>query len=403
MEDPTRPRGARIAARGRAPKLCAILLLGAMLPAQATPRTPMRDDDVLLRLPAARGQADTRLRLLAAKLERQPRDPAAAAELAELYLNLAARTGDARYYGYAKSALAPWMQAERLPVPLLRSRIGVRQYYHEFAGARSDLRQLLTHEPGDTRAWFELALLDLGNDDSDAAVRACAAIRELDPLEADLCLAYIDSNGRDLAGGRRRLNKVATRIPEHRVDLRGWAQLALADASSRLGLNEQAEVAYRSAVRLAPGASDALLAYCDFLLDAARPREALRLLGAAPDTSAVATRRALALQALNDARAPAARRALAARLRQRVLLGDSPYYPEEIRAQLVLFRDPSAALSLAQAHWRLIKSPLSARLLREAATAAGDRATLSRLDQWLRRNPGAASISNANEVAHARG
>lgn len=405
MERPTHARDACLATLRRcATRTCATLMLVAIAAtAPAGPRTPARDDEVLLRLPPARSQADTRLRLLAAKLQRQPRDAAVAAELAELYLALAARTGDARYYGYAKSSLSPWLSASRLPPSLLRSRIAVRQYYHEFAGAQSDLRQLLAVAPDDSRAWFELALLRLGDGDSAAAARACAPIGDLDAVEAELCLAYIDANGRDLAAGERRLRQVAARIPETRVDLRRWAWLAAADASARLGQPEQAEAAYRRALTLAPRAHETLMAYSDFLLERARPREALQLLTAAPDTVAVATRRALALHALKDARAIAARRDLAARLRQRVLLGDSPYYPEEIRAQLLLFDDPPAAMALAQAQWRLIKSPLAARQLREAAAAANDGVTLARLEEWLRRNPGAVSRAHDSGVAHARG
>ncbi|UHQ21855.1 hypothetical protein LVB77_14395 [Lysobacter sp. 5GHs7-4] len=405
MERPTHARAACLAAlRRHAARIAAALLLATLATvSQAGPRTPARDDEVLLRLPPARGQADTRLRLLAAKLERQPRDAAVAAELAELYLGLAARTDDARYYGYAKSALRPWLSAGRLPPSLLRSRIAVRQYYHEFAGAQSDLRQLLAAAPDDSRAWFELALLRLGDGDSAAAARACEAIAGLDAVEAELCLAYLDANGRDLAAGERRLNHLAARIPDTRAGLRRWAWLAAADASARLGRPDQAEAAYRRALPLAPAAHDTLMAYSDFLLERARPREALQLLAAAPDTVAVATRRALALHALKDARALAARRDLAARLRQRVLLGDSPYYPEEIRAQLLLFDDPPAALALAHAQWRLIKSPLAARQLREAAAAAADGVTLAQLNEWLRRNPGAASQAHVSGVAHARG
>lgn len=131
-----------------------------------------------------------------------------------------------------------------------------------------------------------------------------------------------------------------------------------------------------------------LAGYSDFLLDRRRPREVLAVLAEAPDTVAVLLRRSLAHQAIGDGRGTATRTELERRLERRRLLGDAPYYDEEIRAQLHLFGRPSEALRLAGDYWRLHKSPRSARLLVEAAAASGDPGAASDVQRWLRANPG---------------
>lgn len=131
-----------------------------------------------------------------------------------------------------------------------------------------------------------------------------------------------------------------------------------------------------------------LAGYSDFLLDRHRPREVLAVLAEAPDTVAVLLRRSLAHQAIGDGRGTATRTELERRLERRRLLGDAPYYDEEIRAQLHLFGRPSEALRLAGDYWRLHKSPRSARLLVEAAAASGDPGAAADVQRWLRANPG---------------
>lgn len=365
-----------------------LLLVASPLLAAVTPRTPARDNEVLVRLSATRTYADARLRTLGAMLARNPRDLAVAAELAELYLGLAVRTGDARYYGYAKSTLAPWSERAQLPPGVLRSRAALRQYFHEFAQAKADTERLLEREPEDSRAWFDLALIELGEGNAAAALTACNALRRLDPTSWQLCTGYVESAGPDLPRGHQRLATMLSRLPARDTALRRWTLTALADAAVRLGRDDEAERHYRQAVQLDARANDVLSGYSDFLLDHRRPREALALLAAAPDSVATLLRRCLAYRALGDSRATAASAELAQRLRQRQLLNDPPYYAEEIRAQLYLFDRPAQALSLASEHWRLIKSPLSARLLMEAAIRAGDRPAQVRVRQWLRENPG---------------
>lgn len=387
-----RRQGGRAQASGRMALLARIAVLAiamaALPPAAAAARTPRQASEVLLTLPRTRALADHRIRSLADALAREPRDLAAASELSELYLGLAARSGDPRYYGYAKSVLTPWQQRSRLPAGMLRSRAEVRRYFHEFAQAKADTLALLALEPGDAGAWFDLALLQLGDGDARAAAAACDTLRRLAWVSGELCRGYIDSNGADLHRGYAELARALQALPETQYGQRRWALTALADAAARLRRPDDAERYYRAAQQLDPRAADVLTGYSDFLLDQARPRDALAVLAPAPDNVSALLRRCLAYRALHDARYRAATIDLAQRLRQRQRLGDSPYYAEEIRAQLYLFDQPARALTLAAEYWGVLKSPLSARLLVEAAAAAGELRAADDVRRWLHANPG---------------
>jgi hypothetical protein len=51
---------------------------------------------------------------------------------------------------------------------------------------------------------------------------------------------------------------------------------------------------------------------------------------------------------------------------------------------LELLHEPAAALQLARANWAVQKEPADARVLLQAALAAGDARTCQQLQAWLR-------------------
>jgi hypothetical protein len=63
--------------------------------------------------------------------------------------------------------------------------------------------------------------------------------------------------------------------------------------------------------------------------------------------------------------------------------GDRVHLREEARFELHLRHDPSKALRLAKENWAVQKEPADARILLEAAIAAGDRGSTRALRQWL--------------------
>ena len=95
-------------------------------------------------------------------------------------------------------------------------------------------------------------------------------------------------------------------------------------------------------------------------------------------------RRALALHALSDPAFSAHHQRIldgfaAARRRDEAL-----HLREEARYLLATADDPRAALQLAQQNWRIQREPPDARVLLQAAAAAGDSAAAEPVRQWLR-------------------
>src|SRR5947208_14158840 len=89
--------------------ICAVLLIAAAAPAIAAPFVPASDSQVLERLPFSPSDPAVReLRALRGRLEREQNNLPLAVRVAQRYLELGRVTGDPRYAGYAKAALARW-------------------------------------------------------------------------------------------------------------------------------------------------------------------------------------------------------------------------------------------------------------------------------------------------------
>ncbi|HEY5801324.1 MAG TPA: hypothetical protein VIT92_13960, partial [Burkholderiaceae bacterium] len=91
-----------------------------------------------------------------------------------------------------------------------------------------------------------------------------------------------------------------------------------------------------------------------------------------------------ALQATGSADVQAAADALGARLRDATRRGDTLHLREQARFELVLLGNAPAALKTALANWELHKEPADARIVLEAASAAGDRAAAEAVIAWVR-------------------
>ncbi len=114
-------------------------LLAAMsmllaLGAQAAPRTPDSDVEVLEKLPTRAGDSTAReLASLRAVLLQAPTDEATATRLGWRYFDLAMARGDPRYIGYADAVVSRFPATSSAPLLTLRGML--RQYRHDFAGA----------------------------------------------------------------------------------------------------------------------------------------------------------------------------------------------------------------------------------------------------------------------------
>jgi hypothetical protein len=366
--------------------LTAAALLALALAAAAAPRVPASDAEVLERVPArASGDPRTRdLQALRAAWRAQPRDVELAVRLARRYVEEAGSAGDPRYIGYAQAALAPWWNEATPPVPVRVQRAVLRQYGHQFDAALADLDAAVRAEPANAEAWSWLAAIHLVRADYAAAARACERLAPLtSALLAVGCRATVDSLTGHAGTAAIDLAVALRASTDATPDERLWVLTRQAEIAERRGSIAIAERAFKEALAL--GVADVYLraAHADFLLDNGRAREVLELLEDGTRADVLLLRLALAAKASGDPRGPGWTRDLAARFAAARARGDNTHEKEEARFALELQGDAARALALARSNYAVQREPADARILLEAALAAGDPAAAIPVRQWL--------------------
>ena len=344
------------------------------------PRTPTDVGEVLERLAVKAGDPDaSRLKQYQQAVSRTPKDAQAVAALARLYFDLAMAHGDPRYVGYADALISAY--PGQLSAELLFIRGLLRQYRHGFEEAKGDLRAALAAQPDFSEAQGWLAAIALVQADYAGAGQACTALGAAGSLTLQAgCLGLTLAYTGQLAQGYQALEKGLARAsdPGNRL----WLLTRLGEVAAWQGRASLAESHYKSALRL--GLTDAYLlaAWSDFLLDQQRPKEVVALLAGKEASDPLLLRLALAHQQTGSPKAPALIKMLDERFAATRLRGDTTHRAEEARYALQLRRDTSAALALAQANYEVQREPRDARILLEAALAAGQRAPAQKVEAW---------------------
>ena len=348
----------------------------------AAPRTPTDVGEVLERLAVKAGDPDaSRLKQYQQAVSRTPKDAQAVAALARLYFDLAMAHGDPRYVGYADALISAY--PGQLSAELLFIRGLLRQYRHGFEEAKGDLRAALAAQPDFSEAQGWLAAIALVQADHAGAGQACTALGAAGSLTLQAgCLGLTLAYTGQLAQGYQALEKGLARAsdPGNRL----WLLTRLGEVAAWQGRASLAESHYKSALRL--GLTDAYLlaAWSDFLLDQQRPNEVVALLAGKEASDPLLLRLALAHQQMGSPKAPALVKMLDDRFAATRLRGDTTHRAEEARYALQLRRDIGAALALAQANYEVQREPRDARILLEAALAAGQRAPAQKVEAWVK-------------------
>jgi len=347
--------------------------LGWDAAAWAEPYRPATADEVLERLPT-RWESRHELRDLRQAAAGRPTDPAAAFALVRRYIELGRAESDPRYYGYAEAALAPWLRsAPPLPEALVLSAT-LHQGRHEFAAALADLSAALARQPRLAQAWLTRAVILEVQGDYPGALQSCLPLAKLaPPLTAATCVNSALSLSGQAASAYRRLDLAAQSLAGAEAAERQWALTALAEIAARLGRFDEAGRQFDAALAVEQRSSYLLAAYADFLLDRQRPGEVVKLLRDETRADSLLLRLALAEQRLDAPELPAHVAALSDRFAASRLRGDTTHQGDEARFRLRLSHDPQTALELAQANWTVQREPRDARILLEAALAAGGR------------------------------
>lgn len=374
--------------------LPACLLIAA--PSLAAPFKPGSDAQVLERVSARASDPRTReIETLRAAWQSDPRNPDLAVRLARRWFEEALAQGDPRYVGHAQAALGPWWSEPAPPTAVRVQRAKLLQYGHRFDEALADLAAVVQADPADAEAWATSAAIRMVRADYAGARADCQSLAPLTtPLIAVACAAYADSMSGKIDEAARAIDAALAAAPtDTGAAERLWALTRLAEIEERRGSDVAAETAFRAALALGLPDVYLLSAYADFLLDRDRAAEALTLLttprgGAQEATRAdvLLLRLALAAKAVNDPRAAAWTRELAARFAAARARGDTTHEKEESRFALALQSDAKRALELARSNFALQREAADARVLLEAALAARDAAGAEPALQWLRTN-----------------
>jgi hypothetical protein len=367
--------------------LVAIAVCGA-LPASAEPYTPRDDAAVLERLSIAPSDPDARqLQQARATLAVRPSDLAAALHVARLDLQIGRAQSDPRYYGYAQGALAPWWSLPAPPLPVLVLRATIRQHDHDFDAALQDLAHALQTDPRNAEAWLTQAVVQTVRGDYAAARQSCLQVLPLAPsLVGVTCLSGVDSLTGNAEPAYDRLRHALQTPSNADAATLQWSLTALAEIAARRGDARRAEAHFRQALGFARRDDYLLAAFADFLLDQDRAAEVRTLLADETRVDALLLRLALAESQLGAAEAGPHIALLRDRFAAARLRGDRVHRREEARFALYLRGDARAALRLARANWAVQREPADARILLEAARAAGDRAAAAPVLQFVADN-----------------
>ena len=350
----------------------------------AAPRVPSSDSEVLEQLratPEDPGLAS--LRQMRAELSRHPEDLALATSTARAYLERGSVEGDPRFTGRAQAALMPWWAQPQAPEPVLVLRAIIRQRNHFFAPAIEDLQRALALDPRDGQAWLTLASVQTVAGDLDGSRRSCIQVFGLVSRVAGVaCLSPLDGNYQLLE--RTLAQDGASGATAE------WIWTLIAELAARAGDVSAAEAAFRRALAVDTPSAYLLGAWSDFLLDQKRPAEVVRLLRDRTRIDPLLLRLALAEQALRAPELAAHVEALRERFAASRQRGDVVHRREEARFELDLEHDPARALRLARDNWAVQHEVADARVLLDAAKAAGDEqaaapaAAFARQAHWAR-------------------
>jgi Tfp pilus assembly protein PilF len=333
--------------------------------------------------------ADPRARelaLLRRRLDADPQNLGLAVELAQLDIEESRARADPRYLGRAQAALAPWWNEPDAPPKVLLLRATIRQSLHDFEGALVDLDRLVALEPDDAQAWLTRAVvLTVRGRYTDARASCAPLARLAGPLVTTACLAPIDSLTGHAKDAYLQLHDAYTKAaPTIGTDgERAWVLSILGEIAARAGDDTAAVRDFETA--LAASADDAYTkaALADLLLDLGRAADVARLLEGKTEDDTLLVRLVIAEGAIGKPSFAEHEALLASRYAASEERGDVVHRREQARFALTVKHDTKKALALARANWEVQKEPADARVLLDAAIAAGDPAAARPVAEFL--------------------
>jgi Tfp pilus assembly protein PilF len=336
-----------------------------------TPYIPAADSEILQEVPSIVDPAVAEMRALRTALDASRSSLTTAIHLADAYIDYGRQIGDAHYAGYAEAVIDPWTQAPVPPAAALVTQATILQYRHQFNEARDLLQRSLQLNPRDAQAWLTLATLEMVQGNYHKAALNCAQVASNADVQTGLtCFAGLRSYTGRARESLAMLQQVATAAERGSSAYKAWVEGLMAESAERLGDWPLAETHYRNALKLQPHDNFLLVAYADYLLDRARPKEVLPLLAEHAQSDTAFLRLALAQEALHSDQVQRYVWIMAARFEALRLRGSEYFGREESRFALQLQHDPQTALDMGLRNWQMQREPWDARVVLEAALAA---------------------------------
>ena len=365
----------------------AVLLAALMGAAHAAPRVPADDSEVLERLAVKRSDPLRRENeALRAVLRVNPRDAEAASRLAQLHIARARSEWDPRHLGQAQAVLAAWWNEPDPPTRVLLLRATIRQSNHEFTSAIADLANAARREPGNAQVWLTLATVQQVTGELDSARSSCRRLAALaSTLVRVACLAAVEGASGNAAAALHGLTAAMSVSTSEPAAVRAWAATLQGELAWRLARSAEAEAHFRTALAADPKDAYAIAAYADFLLDEGRGREVMSLIAPETPSDPLLLRYVLAARLTGTEGGWRWAERLGGRFAASRARGDRVHLREEARFTLEILRDASGALALALENWKAQKEAADARLVLEAALAAGRRGSAREVLDWLAR------------------
>lgn len=334
---------------------------------------------------------DRVLRALRQRQQQDPKDLAASMDLVRALIQRSRVEADPRYLAQGLVALSPWLDQPGTPADVWVLRATIRQSLHEFDAALQDLDKALARDPKHVQAWLTKATLHTVRGETDPARKACLMLAQFaDSLTATTAIAQLGSvtgaAKSSMALLEQALQRALANPNPPPVDQQVWARTLLAETASRTGQVESARQHFQTALGLSPEDPYLLGAYADFLLDQGQPDAVIDLLYKFSRIDALWLRVAEAgarREPIDESVVRSQVRDLSARFEAARRRGDTLHRREEARFRLRLCADARGALPLARENWNVQREPADARILLEAARAAGDAEALKGVETWL--------------------
>ena len=287
--------------------------------------------------------------------------------------------GDGRMVGAALGILRPFLTAPDSQTLYLAAT--ARQYQHDFVGALALLDRALELDPTDVNTRLSRATIHTVLGQFDLALQDCALIRAGQGV-GFLCQATALLLTDQAPAVAERLALMVGQPQLLDPSLKPWAIGLMGEIAQLSGDNAGARKLFAQVLALSPGSQREQLILADLMLQDGMADQVAPLLADAPATDGVLIRRVLAARATGgDDRADVAE--LAKRFQLNLDLGLTAHAREEGQYFLKIAGDPVQALARAQVNWALQHEYDDARLLMDAAVAAGQPAAAQPVRDWM--------------------